>query len=85
MQRREIGLERGLVGEVGLIAEELQAAGVPSSDIPPPGTIMCTCGWCAIAEPQVWSTDVKPILTPRRLGSAAIVRIVCDEALNKRS
>jgi hypothetical protein len=26
----------------------------------------------AIAEPQVWSTEVKPILTPRRLGSAAI-------------
>jgi hypothetical protein len=77
MQWREIGLERGLVGEVGMIAEELQATGVvrgesissfrrrnsrdstftgkrylgrqpiqrvPSSDIPPPGTIMCTCG-----------------------------------------
>jgi hypothetical protein len=28
MQRREMGLERGLVGEVGMIAEELQAAGV---------------------------------------------------------
>jgi hypothetical protein len=28
MQWREIGLERGLVGEVGVIAEELQAAGV---------------------------------------------------------
>ena len=28
MQRREIGLERSLVGEVGVIAEELQAAGV---------------------------------------------------------
>ena len=28
MQWREIGLERGLVGEVGMIAEELQATGV---------------------------------------------------------
>jgi hypothetical protein len=28
MQRREIGLERGLIGEVGVIAEELQAAGI---------------------------------------------------------
>jgi hypothetical protein len=28
MQWREIGLERSLVGEVGAIAEELQAAGV---------------------------------------------------------
>src|SRR5450759_256572 len=28
MQRREIGLERGLTGEVGVVAEELQAAGV---------------------------------------------------------
>jgi len=77
MQWREIGLERGLVGEVGMIAEELQRPAscaarsissfrrrnsrdstftgkrylgrqpiqrVPSSDIPPPGTIMCTCG-----------------------------------------
>ena len=51
----------------------------------PPGTIMCRCGWCVIAEPQVWSTDVKPIRTPRRLRSAAIVHIVCEEALNKRS
>ena len=31
----------------------------------------------------MWSTDVKPILTPGRSGSAAIVRIVRDEALNK--
>ena len=77
MKRPEISLERGLVGEVGVVAEELQAAGavrseshlrrraaeqprqhlhrqrylgrqpiqrVPSSNIPPPGTIMCTCG-----------------------------------------
>ena len=25
----------------------------PSAESPPPGTIMCTCGWCVIAEPQV--------------------------------
>jgi hypothetical protein len=30
MQRREIGLERGLAGEVGVVAEELQAAGISS-------------------------------------------------------
>jgi hypothetical protein len=42
-------------------------------------------GMFAQAEPQVWSTEVKPILTPSRLGSAAIVSIVCEEALNKRS
>lgn len=28
MQRCEIGVERGLAGEVGVVAEELQAAGV---------------------------------------------------------
>ena len=32
---------------------------VPSSDIPPPGTIMWTCGWWVIADPQVWSTAVS--------------------------
>jgi ABC-type uncharacterized transport system substrate-binding protein len=26
---------------------------VPSSDIPPPGTIIWTCGWWVIAEPQL--------------------------------
>ena len=36
--------------------------------IPPPGTIMCTCGWCVIAEPHVCSTDVKPILHAQPLG-----------------
>ena len=30
----------------------------------------------------MWSTDVKPIRTPSRLGSAAIVRIVCEEVRN---
>ncbi len=25
--------------------------------MPPPGTIMCTCGWWVSAEPQVWSTE----------------------------
>ena len=46
---------------------------VPSSEMPPPGTIMWTCGWCVIAEPQVWSTAVMPMRAPRCFGSAAIV------------
>ena len=45
----------------------------PSSEMPPPGTIMWTCGWWVIAEPQVWSTAVMPMRAPRCLGSAAIV------------
>ena len=47
---------------------------VPSSEMPPPGTIMCTCGWWVIAEPQVCSTAVMPMRAPRCLGSAAIVQ-----------
>jgi hypothetical protein len=35
----------------------------PSAEMPPPGTIMCTCGWWVMAEPHVCSTEVKPILT----------------------
>ena len=31
---------------------------------------MCTWGWCVIAEPQVCSTAVMPILASRCLGSA---------------
>ena len=57
----------------------------PSSDMPPPGTIMCTWGWCVMAEPQVCSTEVKPIFAPRRFGSAAIVSSVSALALNSRS
>ena len=45
----------------------------PSSEMPPPGTIMWTCGWWVSAEPQVCSTAVMPIRAPRCLGSAAIV------------
>ena len=41
---------------------------VPSSDIPPPGTIIWTCGWWVIAEPQLWSTAVAPMRAPRCLG-----------------
>jgi hypothetical protein len=37
------------------------------------------------AEPQVWSTAVMPMLAPRCLGLAAIVRSVSDEALSRRS
>ena len=58
---------------------------LPSSDKPPPGTTMCTCGWWVSAEPQVWKTDMKPMRAPRCLGSAAIVSSVSAEALNRRS
>jgi len=37
------------------------------------------------AEPHVCSTEVKPILTPSRLGSDAIVSSVSALALNRRS
>jgi hypothetical protein len=57
----------------------------PSSEMPPPGTIMCTCEWWVMVEPQVWSTAVMPILAPRRLGSAAMVSTVSAAALNSRS
>jgi hypothetical protein len=33
--------------------------------MPPPGTIMCTCGWWVSAEPQLCSTERKPMRTPR--------------------
>ena len=36
----------------------------PSSESPPPGTIMCTCGWWVSAEPQVCSTAVMAMLAP---------------------
>src|SRR6202048_678364 len=58
---------------------------VPSSDIPPPGTIIWACGWWVIAEPQVWSTAVAPMRAPRCLGSAAIVSSVSAAVRNKRS
>jgi hypothetical protein len=57
----------------------------PSNEMPPPGTIMCTCGWWVSAEPQVCSTEVMPMWAPRCLGSAAIVISVSAEALNRRS
>ncbi len=58
---------------------------VPSSDIPPPGTIIWMCGWWVIAEPQLWSTAVAPMRAPRWLGSAAIVSSVSAAVRNKRS
>ena len=94
------------LGQLGVIAEELQAPGVvgggelsrnsrrnsrestrdrkeeagpagdpalPSGEMPPPGTMMWTCGWWVSAEPQVCSTAVRPIRAPRCLGSAAMV------------
>ena len=38
-----------------------------------------------MADPQVCSTEVMPILAPSRLGSAAIVSVVSAEALNRMS
>ena len=58
---------------------------VPSSEIPPPGTIMWMCGWWVIAEPQLWSTAVAPMRAPRCLGSAAMVSSVSAAARNSRS
>ena len=58
---------------------------LPSNEMPPPGTIMCTCGWWVSAEPQVCRTEVMPTRAPRCLGSAAIVISVSAEALNRRS
>jgi hypothetical protein len=49
---------------------------VPSSDSPPPGTIMWTCRWRVIAEPKVCSTEVMPTRAPKCFGSAAIVIII---------
>ena len=40
---------------------------LPSSDSPPPGTIMCTCGWWVMVEPQVCSTTMMPMRAPRCL------------------
>src|SRR5215470_11507576 len=37
------------------------------------------------AEPQVCSTAVMPMRAPRCLGSAAMMRIVSADALNRRS
>jgi hypothetical protein len=56
-----------------------------SGAMPPPGTIMWTWGWWVSAEPHVWSTAVMPMRAPRCFGSAAIVSIVADAALNSRS
>ena len=36
--------------------------------MPPPGTIMCTCGWWVSAEPQVCRTDRTPIAGAEVLG-----------------
>ena len=63
----------------------MEAVSDASSDRPPAGTIMCTWGWCVIAEPQVCSTAVTPMRAPRCLGSAAIVIVVLAAALNRRS
>ena len=57
----------------------------PSGDRPPPGTMTWTWGWWVSAEPQVWSTAVRPMRAPRCFGSAAMVVSVSAAALNRRS
>ena len=58
---------------------------LPSSEMPPPGTMMWTCGWWVSAEPQVCNTVVSPTRAPRCLGSAAMVISVSAAALNRMS
>jgi hypothetical protein len=36
-----------------------------------------------MADPQVCRTEINPMRAPRRLGSAAILRVVSAEALNR--
>ena len=67
------------------VAHRLGIQRVLSSDIPPPGTIIWTCGWWVMAEPQLCSTAVAPMRAPRCLGSAAIVSSVSAAVRNKRS
>jgi hypothetical protein len=55
----------------------------PSNEMPPPGTIIWTCGWWVSAEPQLCSTAVRPIRAPRCFGSAAIVISVSAAASNR--
>jgi hypothetical protein len=81
--KRWNNLERTRTGSRKLGLQEIQR--LRSLATPPPGTIMWMCGWWVIAEPQVGSTEVMPMRAPRCLGSAAIVSIVSDEALNRRS
>src|ERR1700731_3139871 len=62
--------------------EDVGSAGdppAPSSEMPPPGTIMWTCGWWVSAEPQVWRTERTPMRAPRCLRSAAMVIMVSAE------
>ena len=65
--------------------ERLDSQRLPSKAMPPPGTIMWTCGWWVMVEPQVCRMAVMPMRAPRCLGSAAIVSTVSEEALNNRS
>jgi hypothetical protein len=68
--------------------EEAGLAGDPARPVwrqAAPGTMTWTCGWCVSAEPQVWSTAVRPMRAPRCLGSAAMVIKVSAAVLNRRS
>ena len=83
MKRRRKRRESTRTGRKKPGRQEIQL--LPSGEIPPPGTIMWMWGWWVMAEPQVWSTAVMPILAPRCLGSAAMVSMVSALALNRIS
>ena len=90
IQLKQPGQEQA-AEQFGQDADRQQKAGrdetqrVPSSEMPPPGTIIWICGWCVSAEPQVCSTAVMPMRAPRWRGSAAMVSIVSDAVRNSRS
>src|SRR5204862_4351493 len=75
-----IPLSAGLIGQIGAGSIKLPLA-VRAAHRPHDLTI----GWCVIAEPQVWSTAVMPILAPSRLGSAAMVSVVSAAAFMSKS
>lgn len=76
----------GLLRRRELLEDEAGTAGTqrwPSSERPPPGTTQWTCGWCVSAEPQVWSTVVRPMRAPRCLGSAVMVSRISAAVLKR--
>jgi hypothetical protein len=81
--RRRNSLPSTLTARGNAGREDIQR--VPSRAMPPPGTIIWICGWWVSADLHVCSTAVMPMRAPRCLGSAAIVSIVSDAALNSRS
>lgn len=54
---------------------------VPFSAMPPPGTILCKCGWWVSADPHVRKTAVMPTRAPsslRRQAGAWLVKSCCE-------